>query len=365
LKYTLSGATAATGSGSVAGISLNGGITKITYSLLAAQTDACSFNVTVKDNEAPKINIATPTVVMDNFCNFPSVLPSAPTTSDNCTGPAPTLTILSDVTADFSSSCLSKTAALKYTKQLIRTWSAKDAVGNTATRTQTYYLRDMLAPMAVCTPYMEFAFNSSTSLTFPAFIFNNGSSDACMGALSYKACNGAACTNYSTNITLSKTMIPAGANVAMVQVVLRVFDGCGNASNCIANVLLKRTSTSTLGKNDTPTEAIPAETSEVVTDNTPAIPSEVNTTHGDLKCFPNPFTDDLNLQYNLTTEVENVVLKVYDNQGRVVAKNEQGSSAAGYYQMRWNLSDLAPAMYHICLEIDGKCVKTERVIMMK
>jgi hypothetical protein len=60
-----------------------------------------------------------------------------------------------------------------------------------------------------------------------------------------------------------------------------------------------------------------------------------------------------------------VVLKVYDNQGRVVAKNEQGESLAGYYSMRWNLSNLEAGMYHVCLEIDGKCTKTERIILMK
>jgi hypothetical protein len=55
----------------------------------------------------------------------------------------------------------------------------------------------------------------------------------------------------------------------------------------------------------------------------------------------------------LTKDVSSVTLKIYDNQGRIVAKNEQTELRAGFYLMRWNLSDLAPAMYHVCLEIDG------------
>jgi flagellar hook assembly protein FlgD len=71
------------------------------------------------------------------------------------------------------------------------------------------------------------------------------------------------------------------------------------------------------------------------------------------------------LEYNLAKAASTVTLKVYDNQGRLVTKSEQGEQLAGYYQVNWNLSDLASGMYHICLEIDGKCTKMERVIMLK
>jgi flagellar hook assembly protein FlgD len=71
------------------------------------------------------------------------------------------------------------------------------------------------------------------------------------------------------------------------------------------------------------------------------------------------------LEYNLSKEVSNVTLKVYDNQGRIVTQSEQGEQLTGYYQVNWNLSDLQAGMYHVCLEIDGKCTKMERVIMLK
>jgi hypothetical protein len=54
-----------------------------------------------------------------------------------------------------------------------------------------------------------------------------------------------------------------------------------------------------------------------------------------------------------------------DNQGRLVATNEIGASAIGFYQMRWNLSELSNGLYHICLETDGACQKVERVILAK
>jgi flagellar hook assembly protein FlgD len=84
-----------------------------------------------------------------------------------------------------------------------------------------------------------------------------------------------------------------------------------------------------------------------------------------MKCYPNPFSDDLNINYNLISHANNVTLKVYDNQGRLITTHQMNEQRAGNYDMRWNLSDLASGMYHVCLEIDGKCMKMERVIMMR
>jgi flagellar hook assembly protein FlgD len=75
--------------------------------------------------------------------------------------------------------------------------------------------------------------------------------------------------------------------------------------------------------------------------------------------------EDLNIQYNLTETIETVTLKLYDNQGRLVKTMEQLEQEAGFYQVRWNLSDLQAGMYHVCLELNGKCTKMERVIMLK
>jgi hypothetical protein len=202
----------------------------------------------------------------------------------------------------------------------------------------------------------------NTNVTFAASSLNNASSDNCTSpsSLTYRMCLGATCTTMTPTVSLMKTQIPTGQNQVSLPVKMQVYDACLNASTiCNTSITLKRQGT--VLSNSTSNSA----TTITPQDIEASEPSAVSAVHGDLKCFPTAFTDDLNLQYNLTTDVENVVLKVYDNQGRVVAKNAQGEQGAGFYQMRWNLSDLAPAMYHICLEIDGKCMKVERVIMLK
>jgi hypothetical protein len=99
--------------------------------------------------------------------------------------------------------------------------------------------------------------------------------------------------------------------------------------------------------------------------NIPAEASTTPTVQGEMKCYPTPFAEDLNIQYNLTETIASVMLKVYDNQGRLIKTMEQAEQLAGFYQIRWNLSDLSSGMYHVCLELNGKCTKMERVIMMK
>jgi flagellar hook assembly protein FlgD len=156
-------------------------------------------------------------------------------------------------------------------------------------------------------------------------------------------------------------MIPTGFTSKVIPVRLRVTDGCGNVSYCTSNVTLVRATTlDNTGQgnkasvyNDTPIS------------NKPVVPSNVLTTHGDMQCFPNPFSEDLNINYNLTEKVDHVIIKLYDNQGKVVQVLDQGESVVGYYTVRWNLSNLNSGMYHVCLEFNDKCQKLQRVIMIK
>jgi hypothetical protein len=196
-----------------------------------------------------------------------------------------------------------------------------------------------------------------------AATFNNGSVDACSNTLSFAACNGSTCTNYASNISFSRTMItPSSATSIVLPIRLRVTDGCGNVNTCISNVTLKKSNT--MG-NESTSASTNAKDDTKVTDSKPAVASDVNSAHGDFKCYPNPFTEDLNIDYTLSAAVENLTLKIYDVKGRIVKTSEQGSLIPGLYQMRWNLSELASGMYQVCLELNGKCVKMERVVMMK
>ena len=140
-------------------------------------------------------------------------------------------------------------------------------------------------------------------------------------------------------------------------------DGCANQGIGTCNITLVKVNS--LQNSNNKELTLENTTTDADAKATPSEPSNVPTAHGDFKCFPNPFSDDLNLQYNLTHNVSDVVLKIYDNLGRFVTKQVHGAQGAGFYEMRWNLSDLSSGMYHVCLEIEGKCVKMERVIMIK
>jgi hypothetical protein len=60
-----------------------------------------------------------------------------------------------------------------------------------------------------------------------------------------------------------------------------------------------------------------------------------------------------------------VTLKIIDIQGRIVSTLNQGSKIAGIFKVNWNLPNLNEGLYHICLDVNGKCVKTERIILKK
>jgi hypothetical protein len=366
LRYSVldpSGATR-TGSGSITGLALFKGTTTVTYNLAFSSSETCSFTVTVNDTEAPKFPAALTTVVLD-ACDLPTglaleaALPNPTGVTDNCNmSSAITYSVVNDVQASLN--CVSGTT--KYSKTIVRTWRATDASGNSSTKTQRLYIRDNTAPTASCKSTAHVVTVTNTNVSVPASALNNSSSDNCTaaGSLVYAIARQGT-TTYAANLTLSPSLIPANANHVLVPVTLRVTDGCGNVSTCNGNVRLQRSGTTdkvAAPSNNEPTLA-PSMTPQVV------VPSNVDATHGKLKCFPNPFMDNLNLEYNLAYDVTNVVLKVYDNQGKLVTTSEQGEQFAGYYTMNWNLSDLSAGMYHVCLEIDGKCSKMERVIVLK
>jgi hypothetical protein len=84
-----------------------------------------------------------------------------------------------------------------------------------------------------------------------------------------------------------------------------------------------------------------------------------------LRCFPNPFKSDLNIYFNLVNNAGNLVFKICDMQGRLLATSEQGNLASGNYALRWNLSDLSNGIYNLYMEVDNKRLFTERVVMIK
>lgn len=367
----ITGATTKSGSGTIAGSILNVGVYTITYTANYSAAVTCSFTVTIQDTIRPKLNLQP--IVVVNACSFtdPDVVAAInaakPNPSDNCQGVGvPTDTIMVS-NADLSNSCKTKPVSTKYFKSRSIKYTVTDASGNRSTGTQIIYLRDNTAPLASCNNDVTVSIGN-TNVTVPASTFNSTtspSSDNCTdaNALSFGACLNTTttpCTNFATSLTFTKAMLGTATSTTRT-FVLRVTDACGNTNTCQATVTLKKAGTLAANNNgdllsDQSDANVAVEPNEI---------SQTVTTHGEMKCFPNPFAEDLNIQYNLTEDIENVVLKVYDNQGRIVNKMEQGQSLAGFYSVRWNLSNLSAGMYHICLEMDGKCTNIQRVLMVK
>jgi hypothetical protein len=139
-------------------------------------------------------------------------------------------------------------------------------------------------------------------------------------------------------------------------------DPCGNQQFCMAAVTLQK-ATSLTDAGSINGKSVTTDTK--VTDSKPTVPSTVLGTHGAMKCFPNPFSDDLNIDFNLSTKVDNVRIKLFDNQGKLIKTLEQGGGEAGYYTARWNLAELQAGMYHVCLELNDECQQLQRVILMR
>lgn len=56
-------------------------------------------------------------------------------------------------------------------------------------------------------------------------------------------------------------------------------------------------------------------------------------------CYPNPFTDQLTIDYNVQHDGDNVSIAVYDLFGKLVAEIVNGNHASETYKLRWNGTD--------------------------
>jgi large repetitive protein len=136
LTWTMAGAT--TGSSPSTGINnlttytFNKGVTTITYTVTDNDnlSAACSFTVTVIDNQAPVPDLATlPTITGE--CS--AAVTTAPTATDNCVG------TVTGTTTDPLSYATQGTFTI--------TWTFSDGNGNSSTQTQTVIVDDVTAPV--------------------------------------------------------------------------------------------------------------------------------------------------------------------------------------------------------------------------
>ncbi len=82
--------------------------------------------------------------------------------------------------------------------------------------------------------------------------------------------------------------------------------------------------------------------------------------------YPNPFTDNLKIQYSSTTLANNVSVGIYDMNGRQVKHQLFGNMSAGSNTLSINLDkQIMPGMYLVKLDIDGKPMKMWKMIKVK
>ena len=101
--------------------------------------DTATQTITINDNEAPMV-VTAPTSPVDVDCG--SDIPAVPTVefTDNC----------DEYTVDFSEVTVTDSSTDE--QQLVRTWVATDAAGNSTTVTQVININDNEAPMVVTAP---------------------------------------------------------------------------------------------------------------------------------------------------------------------------------------------------------------------
>jgi hypothetical protein len=247
LNNSYTGATTGTGgTGSIAGVTFNKGVSTVTYTLngCSASPNTCSFNVTVVDNEAPArvVNtVISPSTAIVDTCSFYAVAQSLPKYTDNCpiSNNSATCVATRDVVEDVTS-CATKTPLQKYISKVTRYWLCTDEAGNTSTSTSLLYARDMKAPTAVVKA--GFVIRGGTNVSYAASNFNNGSFDNCGGAVTLRACLGASCTSYVNSLTITSTYIAglSSGQQATWPVNIEVKDICGNATVVPGTIVVQR-----------------------------------------------------------------------------------------------------------------------------
>ena len=84
------------------------------------------------------------------------------------------------------------------------------------------------------------------------------------------------------------------------------------------------------------------------------------------KAYPNPFTENLKIQFSSVTSSNKVMVGVYDMTGRMIQQQYFGSLSAGVNTLSINLDrQMMPGMYLVRLDVDGKPLKLWKMVKQK
>ncbi len=75
-----------------------------------------------------------------------------------------------------------------------------------------------------------------------------------------------------------------------------------------------------------------------------------------INCFPNPFTDNLNVSYKITGATTTVKMELFSLLGKPVQLLYSGTRQAGIYEEKVNTSQLAAGIYIVRLSVDSHAV---------
>ncbi|MBT3241970.1 MAG: T9SS type A sorting domain-containing protein [Bacteroidetes bacterium] len=107
----------------------------------------------------------------------------------------------------------------------------------------------------------------------------------------------------------------------------------------------------------------------IMTNNTSGLNDKAETQQTRLCCFPNPFSDQTEIQFKLERS-SNIELVIIDMQGRTVRFLDKGFRSRGTHSLNWNGSDsygtkLPAGIYYPQLNVNQEFLITEKIVIFQ
>jgi hypothetical protein len=96
---------------------------------------------------------------------------------------------------------------------------------------------------------------------------------------------------------------------------------------------------------------------------TPAAGVEENNLVNGVSVYPNPMSDNANIDFNLVSE-NNVTITMVNPVGQVIAKEEMGSLSAGVHNYKINAASFSNGLYFVNITV-GNSTVTKKVVINK
>ena len=81
------------------------------------------------------------------------------------------------------------------------------------------------------------------------------------------------------------------------------------------------------------------------------------------RAYPNPFNPATTLTFSVPEDI-NVILQVYDINGRIISKLIDNKMKAGYHSIVWNSDKCSSGLYFVKM-IAGDFIHTQKLILVK